>query len=163
METVEPSSDRHETSTTLEQENRLINEAKNLLYQRLTTRDQVLKSPQDVQSYLCFQLSEQQREVFCCLFLDSQYRLIEFREMFFGTIDGCAVYPREVVKAALQVNAAAVAFAHNHPSGIAEPSQADRRITERLRDGLSLMDIRVLDHFVIGDGEMVSFAERGWI
>jgi DNA repair protein RadC len=99
--------------------------------------------------------------VFCCLFLDCRHRLIEYQEMFVGTIDSCSVYPREVVKAALKVNAAAVILAHNHPSGVAEPSEADQRITARLKSALALLDIRILDHFVIGDNTAVSFAERG--
>jgi DNA repair protein RadC len=94
------------------------------------------------------------------MFLDNQHHLISFEELFFGTIDSASVYPREVVKAALKTNAAAVIFAHNHPSGDATPSQADKRITQRLKDALALVDIRVLDHIVIGDSA-VSFAERG--
>ena len=96
------------------------------------------------------------------MFLDNQHQLIEFEELFFGTIDAASIYPREVVKAALNYNAAAVVFAHNHPSGIAEPSQADRRITQRLVDALKLVDIRVLDHIVVGE-DCVSFAEKGWV
>ena len=101
------------------------------------------------------------REVFACLFLDNQHRLICYEEMFFGTIDGASVHPREVVKRTLFHNAAAIIFAHNHPSGVSEPSQADRRIAERLKAALSLVDVRVLDHMVIGDAEVTSFAERG--
>jgi len=99
--------------------------------------------------------------VFACLFLDNQHRLIQYEELFFGTIDGAAVYPREVVKEALRHNAAAVIFAHNHPSGLATPSEADKHITERLKSALDTADIRTLDHFVIGHGEVVSFAEKG--
>ncbi|CSI70314.1 DNA repair protein RadC [Vibrio cholerae] len=94
--------------------------------------------------------------------MDNQHRLIEFKELFRGTVDAASVYPREVLKEALNVNAAAVIFAHNHPSGDPEPSQADRRITQRLKDALSLVDIRVLDHVVVGKSS-VSFAERGWL
>ena len=97
------------------------------------------------------------------MFLDNRHRLIAYEELFHGTIDGASVHPREVVKSALRYNAAAVILAHNHPSGVAEPSQADQRITKRLQDALTLVDIRVLDHFVVGDGEPVSFAERGLI
>ena len=99
--------------------------------------------------------------MFACLYLDNQHRLIEYKELFRGTIDGASVYPREVVKLCLQLNAAAVIFAHNHPSGINEPSQADRQITDKLKQALALVDIRVLDHFIIGDGEPFSFAEHG--
>ena len=123
----------------------------------------LLTSPQLVRDYLRAQLRHRQREVFSVLFLDSQNRLIAYEEIFQGTIDGASVYPREVVKQALARNAAAVIFAHNHPSGVAEPSQADRRITQRLQDALALVDVRVLDHLVVGEGEPVSFAERGWI
>lgn len=101
------------------------------------------------------------REVFACLYLDNQHRLIRYEELFFGTIDGASVHPREVVKRVLFFNAAAVIFAHNHPSGIAEPSQADQRITDRLKSALLLVDVRVLDHMVVGDQQVVSFAARG--
>lgn len=113
--------------------------------------------------FLTAQLRHKPHEVFAALFLDNQHRLLHYQELFQGTIDGASVYPREVVKRVLQLNAAAVIFAHNHPSGVAEPSQADRHITLQLRDALALVDVRVLDHFVVGDGEITSFAERGWI
>ena len=101
------------------------------------------------------------REVFACLYLDNQHRLIRYEELFFGTIDGASVHPREVVKRVLFHNAAAVIFAHNHPSGIAEPSQADQRITDRLKSALLLVDVRVLDHMIVGDQQVMSFAARG--
>lgn len=126
-------------------------------------RGDALTSPQQTKLYLTSVLRDRHREVFYILFLDNQHRVIQDEILFEGTIDAASVYPREVVKRALQLNAAALILAHNHPSGIAEPSQADRRITQRLVDALQLVDIRVLDHFVIGDGEVVSFAERGWI
>jgi len=118
-------------------------------------------NPSAVSSYLPIKLANQEREVFACLFLDNQHRLIQYEELFKGTIDSANVYPREVVKAALQHNAAAVIFAHNHPSGLATPSEADKRITERLKTALDTVDIRTLDHFVIGHNESVSFAEKG--
>jgi DNA repair protein RadC len=121
----------------------------------------LLTSPDLVRNYLSAQLRHQAQEVFAILFLDNQHRLIAYEEMFFGTIDGASVYPREVVKKALAKNAAAVILAHNHPSGIAEPSQADQRITRRLQDALLLVDVRVIDHMVVGAREVVSFAERG--
>jgi DNA repair protein RadC len=99
--------------------------------------------------------------VFSCLYLDNRHRVIQFEELFRGTINGASVYPREVVKKALGHNAAAVIFAHNHPSGVAEPSAADRRITQQLSDALALVDVRVLDHVVVGDGTTISFAEQG--
>ncbi len=125
------------------------------------TRGDALANPQDTRSYLTARLRRYPHEVFACLFLDNRHRVISFDEMFFGTIDGASVHPREVVRRALDHNAAAVILAHNHPSGVAEPSRADQMLTRRLQDALALVDIRVLDHFVIGDGEAVSFAERG--
>ena len=124
-------------------------------------RDSVLSSPECTRHFLTSQLRAYQQEVFLCLFLDSRHAVIVCEEMFYGTIDGASVYPREVVKRALKHNAAALILAHNHPSGVAEPSQADVRITERLKSALALVDIRVLDHMVVGDGEVVSLAERG--
>lgn len=121
----------------------------------------LLTSPDLVRNYLSAQLRHQPQEVFAVLFLDNQHRLIAYDEIFYGTIDGAAVYPREVVKKALTRNAAACILAHNHPSGIAEPSQADQRITQRLQDALNLVDIRVIDHMIVGDKEVISFAERG--
>ena len=124
---------------------------------------EALTSPQQTQLYLSSVLRDRQREAFYILFLDNQHRVIQDEILFEGTIDAASVYPREVVKRALHHNAAALILAHNHPSGVAEPSQSDRRITSRISDALALVDIRVLDHFVVGDGEIVSFAERGWM
>jgi DNA repair protein RadC len=124
-------------------------------------REDVLTSPQVARSYLGARLRDRPHEVFACLFLDNRHRVICFEEMFRGTIDGATVHPREVVKTALAHNAAAVIFAHNHPSGVADPSRADEMLTRRLKDALALVDIRVLDHVVVGEGETVSFAERG--
>ncbi|HVT35628.1 MAG TPA: DNA repair protein RadC [Nevskiaceae bacterium] len=122
-----------------------------------------LSGPQATRTYLTARLRGLDHEVFGALFLDSQHRVLGFDELAAGTIDGASVYPREVVKRALRRNAAAVIFAHNHPSGVAEPSAADRALTERLKSALALVDIRVLDHFVVGEGTPVSFAERGWL
>jgi DNA repair protein RadC len=124
-------------------------------------REDVLTSPNETKHYLTSRLRERHREAFCVLFLDNQNRVISEEVLFEGTIDSASVYPREVIKRALELNANALIFAHNHPSGIAEPSQADIRITRRLTDAAQLMDMRVLDHFIIGDGRIVSFAERG--
>ena len=121
----------------------------------------VLNNPVQTRKYLTAKLRAHTHEVFACLFLDNRHRIISFDEMFNGTIDGAHVHPREVVRSALTHNAAAVIFSHNHPSGVAEPSQADQALTRRLQDALALVDIRVLDHIVIGEGETVSFAERG--
>jgi len=126
-------------------------------------RGDALTSPQQTKLYLSSLLRDRPREAFYVLFLDNQHRVIVSEVMFEGTIDSASVYPREVVKRALEHNSAALILAHNHPSGVAEPSQCDRRITRRLVDALALVDIRILDHFVVGDGEVVSFAERGWI
>lgn len=120
-----------------------------------------LKSPDDTRAYLRSRLSTYPHEVFAGLFLDNRHRIIQYQELFRGTIDGAAVYPREVVRQALEYNAAAVIFAHNHPSGVAEPSQADISLTSRLKEALSLVDIRVLDHMIVGHGEVISLAERG--
>lgn len=118
-------------------------------------------SPDHVRRYLHATLRDRHAEVFCVLFLDNRHRLIRFEECFYGTIDGASVHPREIVRKAIQHNAAAVILAHNHPSGIAEPSQADIALTKRLVRAMELVDVRVLDHFVIGDCEPVSFSERG--
>jgi DNA repair protein RadC len=136
--------------------------AKRHLAEQLT-REHVFTNVDNVRHFLTAQLRHKPHEVFAALFLDNQHRLLHYQELFHGTIDGASVYPREVVKRVLQVNAAAIIFAHNHPSGVSEPSQADRHITTQLRDALALVDVRVLDHFVVGDGEITSFAERGWI
>ncbi|HEX2668658.1 MAG TPA: DNA repair protein RadC [Gammaproteobacteria bacterium] len=126
-------------------------------------RGKPLTDPAATRKYLLAKLRDMPHEVFACLYLDNRHRVIAFEELFRGTIDGTSVHPREVVRAALKHNAAALIFAHNHPSGVAEPSDADRRLTRRLQDALALVDIRVLDHFVVGDGEVASFAERGWL
>jgi len=140
----------------------LVDAAEEILRQRCD-RGTALTSPTAVRQWLIAKLSSLDHEIFGCLFLDTRHRVIGFEELFRGTIDGASVYPREVVKAALAVNAAAVIFTHNHPSGIPEPSAADRQLTRRLVEALSLVEIRVLDHFVIGGVDAVSFAERGLI
>jgi DNA repair protein RadC len=140
----------------------LIRQALTILDSRLRTQDDVhVTSPEDTRRYLRLQLAEREAEVFCVLFLTNRHRVIAFTEMFQGTIDGATVHPREVVKQALRLNAAAVILAHNHPSGVAEPSRADEAITRRLRDALALVDVRVLDHLIVGGSEITSFAERG--
>lgn len=122
---------------------------------------QPLTNPAETSRYLTLKLSGYKNEVFCAIFLDNRHRVLSFDELFVGTIDGAAVYPRVVVQRAIEINAAAVIFAHNHPSGIAEPSQADRSITHRLKEALNLIDVRVLDHIVVGNEGTTSFAERG--
>lgn len=118
-------------------------------------------SPNQIREYLRMKYGYTEHEVFSVIYLDTRHRLIKHEELFRGTIDGASVYTREVVKESLTCNAAAVVFAHNHPSGDATPSQADIRITMRLKDALALVDIRVLDHLVVGKDEIVSLAERG--
>jgi DNA repair protein RadC len=122
---------------------------------------EVIRSPADTESFLKARMQHLDHELFCCLFLDNRHRVLRFDELFRGTIDGTSVYPREVVKEALSINAAAVILAHNHPSGVAEPSQADERITKRLKSALDLVDIRLLDHLIVGDGRATSLASRG--
>jgi len=122
---------------------------------------QAIRSPADTEQFLRAKLRDLQHELFCCVYLDNRHRVLRFAEMFRGTIDGTSVYPREVVKEALAVNAAAVILAHNHPSGVAEPSQADERITGRIKAALELVDIRLLDHLIVGDGSTTSLANRG--
>jgi DNA repair protein RadC len=121
----------------------------------------LLDSPQATHRFLVSRLRDQPYELFCCLHLDNRHRLIAFEELFRGTIDRAGVHPREVLRQTLLHNAAAVIFAHNHPSGVLEPSQADELITRRLKEALALMDVRVLDHFIIGDGLCFSFSEHG--
>jgi len=133
-------------------------------HQRETlARQDTLTSPAQAQAYLQARLSDYPQEVFACLFLDNRHRVIEYEELFRGTIDGASVHPREVVRRALHHNAAALILAHNHPSGIAEPSEADRRITRRLGDALALVDVRVLDHVVVAAGTFISMAEHGLV
>jgi DNA repair protein RadC len=124
-------------------------------------RGDALNSPRVVRDYLQLLLAGRSQEVFLVLFLDTQHRVIGSEELFHGTLSQTSVYPREVVKAALRENAAAVIFAHNHPSGVAEPSQADQLLTGALKQALALVDVRVLDHFVVAAGQIISFAERG--
>lgn len=122
-----------------------------------------LTSPDAVRDYLCAYFAGQEHESFVTLFLDAQHRLIAAEELFRGTLAQTSVYPREILKRALQVNAAAAMFAHNHPSGVCEPSRADELLTQSLKQALALVDIRVLDHFVVAGNATVSFAERGLI
>jgi DNA repair protein RadC len=130
-------------------------------YQERMQAGCVLANPRATREFLQMRLRDLAHEVFCCVYLDNRNRVTGFEELFRGTLDGASVHPREVVKHALARNAAAVILAHNHPSGVAEPSQADEIITRRLKDALGLVDIRVLAHIVVGDGSCESFAERG--
>jgi DNA repair protein RadC len=128
---------------------------------RRLRRGAALESPRAAHDYLMLRLGAREHEVFCVVWLDNRHRVIECQELFRGTLDGATVHPREVVKEALAHNAAACLLAHNHPSGVAEPSQADELITQRLKEALAMVDIRVLDHLIVAGGEVVSFAERG--
>jgi DNA repair protein RadC len=134
--------------------------ARRVLGQRVR-RGSALNSPQMVRDFLRIKLTALEHEVFAVLMLDAQHRVIEYQEMFRGTVTQTSVYPREVVKEALARNAAAVIFAHNHPSGVAQPSQADELLTRTLKQALSLVDVRVLDHFIVAGDDILSFAERG--
>ena len=126
-------------------------------------RESALESPQAVRDYFKALLRHEPHEVFGCLFLDTRHRMLAFEVLFRGSIDSASVYPRQVVKRALAHNAAAVIFCHNHPSGISEPSQADRTLTRRLIQALDLIEVRVLDHFIVGDGQPLSMVECGWM
>ena len=139
----------------------ILESAANIIAEKYVNKD-AFSNPEETKAFLTYKLGGYEREVFAVMMLDNQHQLIEFNELFFGTVDAASVYPREVVKAVLAVNAAAVILAHNHPSGEAEPSQADKLITKRLTDALALIDVRVLDHIVVGRTP-VSFAERGFI
>ena len=132
-------------------------------FEETLPRGEAICSPADTETFLLARLRDRPHEVFCCLYLDNRHRVLHFEELFRGTIDGTSVYPREVVKQALAVNAAAIILAHNHPSGVAEPSQADERITRRVKSALELVDIRLLDHLIIGDGTSTSLASRGML
>jgi len=137
----------------------VLEKASEILAEKMFNSD-VFESVSETKAFLEFKLGHYEREVFSILLLDNRHRLISFQKLFYGTIDSASIYPREVVKAVLNANAAAVIFAHNHPSGNAEPSTADKLITERLVDALRLIDVKVLDHIVVGHNS-VSFAERG--
>lgn len=139
----------------------IIDLAKKLVSNQLLLSNKPLTSPSETKDFLALHLGDLEHETFTVIFLDNRHRIIAIDQMFRGTIDGASVYPREVVKEALKHNAAAVILAHNHPSGVAEPSISDKNITQRLKDALNLIDVRVLDHFVFGSRDVVSFAERG--
>lgn len=142
-------------------EDEILLRALEIAERRFTRLSPALADPKAARDFLRLRIGRLDHEVFSCTFVDNRHRVIAFEEMFRGTLDGASVHPREVLKAALHHNAAGVIFAHNHPSGVAEPSDADRRLTQRLKDALALVDIRVLDHFVVSSTDVVSFAERG--
>ena len=137
-----------------------IQEAIGILESRLR-KTKAFTKPDDVKQFCQLHIAAEKDEHFCCMFLDTQHRLIAFERLFRGTIDGASVYPRVVVRRALELNAAALILAHNHPSGLPEPSSADTRITQRLKDALALVDVRVLDHVIVGTEGTSSMAESG--
>jgi DNA repair protein RadC len=140
----------------------IIRAARSCLARRVV-KGAVLQSPGATRDFILVELSERSHESFCVLYLDNRHRVISWQEIFRGTIDGASVHPREVVKEALSRCAAACILVHNHPSGVAEPSQADELITHRLRDAMALVDIRILDHLIVAGTTVLSFAERGLI
>lgn len=144
-------------------ENSIISRALEILESRMARPGECLSSPSVVRDYLRLKLAEYEHEVFAALWLDAQNRVIAYDELFNGTLTQAAVYPREVVKAALAHNSASVIFSHNHPSGLAEPSRADEMLTRSLKEALSMVDVRVLDHIIVGGATSMSFAERGLI
>jgi len=143
--------------------NIIVEEAIRILEDSARYNPFTITSPADTHKFLRLKLSHLEYEVFAVIFLNNRHQTIKFEEMFRGTIDGASVYPREVVKRALQLNAAAIIISHNHPSGVVEPSQADEAITRRIRDACALVDIRLLDHVIVGLKDSVSLAERGVI
>lgn len=141
----------------------VVQQALAILDRHMRDKSVTFECPQAVRDFLRLKLERRESEVFALLLLDAKHRLISYRELFFGTIDAASVYPREVVKVALADNAACCLIVHNHPSGVSHPSQADRVLTQRLKDALALIDVRVLDHFVVGQSEITSLAELGWM
>ena len=140
----------------------LVQIAADILLENLASQEN-LTHPKDAARFLQLSLAQEKNEHFCALFLNNKHAVLCFERLFSGTIDGAAVYPRVVAQKALEYNAAAIIFAHNHPSDNCDPSEADRAITRRLIDALALIDVRVLDHFVVSRSSWVSLAERGWI
>ena len=149
--------------TSVAEDDAVIANALTILERRAIRKGAPLESGADAKDYMRLALAGKEFEVFCCLFLDNRHRVLAFEELFRGTLNGTAVYPREIVKRALAHNAAAVILVHNHPSGVAEPSRADELLTQKLKETLALVEVRVLDHIVVGTEGAVSFAERGLI
>ncbi|MEM1141420.1 MAG: DNA repair protein RadC [Pseudomonadota bacterium] len=160
-EAFEPTDDPDRYSVNRDVSSRdILDKAQRIVRERFA-RGKQLRSPAAVQQYLQIALAPLEQEVFACIFLDTRNRVIQFEKLFFGTIDGTSVYPREIVRRCLDHNAAAVILTHNHPSGAPEPSDADEHITKRITQALNLIDVRVLDHIVVGAEASVSFSERG--
>jgi DNA repair protein RadC len=151
---------------TYDTDDAIIAQALSILEKRLVARREdsaVLSNPEEAGRFIQLRSAASEREVFCALFLDNRHRMLAYEELFFGTVDSAEVHPREVVKAALRHNAGAVILGHNHPSGDATPSAADRALTVRIKQALELVGVRLLDHFVVGEGAPVSMASRGWV
>jgi DNA repair protein RadC len=146
-----------------ERQNTTVKRALEILHNRLCLQPDVFDSPKTTRDYLTLKLAELEHEVFVAIWLTAQNRLIAYEELFRGTLTQTSVYPREVLKAALKHNAGAVIFAHNHPSGVAEPSRADEVLTTKLKNALAMVKVRVLDHIIVGGTQIISFAERGLI
>lgn len=140
----------------------LLRARKILRARKLRRGSKIFASPTEARRFLQIELASEKNEVFCVAFLTNRHQLITFERMFYGTVNGSSVHPRPIVQKALECNAASVVLVHNHPSGVAEPSRADRSITERLQKSLQLIDVCLIDHFIIGD-DVISFAERGWV
>lgn len=151
----------HIKAANTDREDCIIQQAFEILDRRLFTREPALHSPDAVASYLKLKLAAEEHEVFAAVFLDARLQPLTFEILFTGTVDAATVYPRQVVKRALTHNAAAVVISHNHPSGCSEPSSADIRLTRRIQEALKLVDVRLVDHFIVGSGRPLSFAERG--
>lgn len=149
--------------STLASDDAIIAEALEILHDRVRRMSDVLSDPDTVKQYLCLHMGHLEHEEFGVVYLDTRHRVIDMGSLFRGTINSTTVHPREVVKEALLHSAAAVILYHNHPSGVPEPSYADRNITTRLTDALSTVEVRVLDHIVVAGDEAVAFSERGWI
>ena len=146
-----------------EKQDQIIGKALEILYSRLRQPGEAITSPKTAADFLKLELSLREQEVFACLFLDNKHRVIEYKELFFGTIDEAIIYPREVAKVSLRLNAAAVILAHNHPSGDTTPSKADVNITRKLKDALGLINVRMLDHIIVGGVDAYSLAEHGQV
>ena len=153
----------YNANTSIEEDDKAIANALRILQKRLVQTSFEMTSPDSVKEYLTLKLADIEHETFNVLYLNNQNKLIAFKEEFKGTIDSCSVFPREIVKSALACNANAVIFAHNHPSGMCEPSQADKNITAKLSDALNMIDIRTLDHLIVAGINTYSFAENGLI
>ncbi|KTA85920.1 RadC family protein [Aeromonas salmonicida] len=151
----------HHYEDRYQRDDHIINEALAILESRQRHLGQAFTQSKAAADFLRLKMGEYEREVFAVLLLDNQHRLLDYQELFFGTINAGSVYPREVVKAALHRNAAAVILAHNHPSGMTDPSEADKAVTARLQEVLGVIDVQVLDHLIVGHDNVVSFAERG--